>query len=678
MKKTKLSSLLILSSLALSLASCDINTSTTTKTSQSEENGSSSSGTQSESSSSSTKGETSSESSSSSSSSSSGSTSTTTSSSIKMNENEASGLAPVVTLNTLDTSNITTEETATETEVLTDTTLSGNYYNGVRITTEKKGSVILTLNNATIYQNSDAGKALYNENKNVSVTLNLPEGTTSYIYNNTEDTNAIHIKGTLNITGSGKLVVISGTKSAIKCNGLVSVKDASLELSALNYGINAEEVELEDANVNVVYAGKDGIRAEVENEEVDEAPTFDSTIGYVNLTNTVYNATVCGDGIQANTTLTIKGGTTEIKTQGSFVSYTSSNIEEYELEDDDFKWSKSGSSYKKMSSDVIGTNYSKYLALTQSSKGLKVGALKYTLATDTDTELEVASTEYNLVITDGAIVNITSTDSGSKVDYGDTTISGGAQVSVNAGNKGFAPEHDFYLTGSDTVLTVTNSYEAVEASHIYFNEGTAYLSANDDGINAASDYSTTDYTNLTIDFNGAYVSVNGKGDGLDSNGTINFNSGTVLVLGPTSGADSAIDADSKIAFNGSFVLAIGASGMTETQNYTTSSSTYVIETTELSGSSTSNTLTIKSSDEEYTTTFNQSFGEIVFSSSKITSGSSYTFALNNNTTTISVTSNITTSGSNQGPNGGQGGNQNPGENGQGGPNGDGGRPNGGK
>ena len=125
--------------------------------------------------------------------------------------------------------------------------------------------------------------------------------------------------------------------------------------------------------------------------------------------------------------------------------------------------------------------------------------------------------------------------------------------------------------------------------------------------------------------------------------------------------------------------------MTETQNYTTTSSTYVIETTNLSGSSQSNTLTIESSDEKYTTSFSQSFGEIVFSSSKITSGSSYTFTLNNNSTTISVTSNITTSGSSQGPNGG---NQNPGEpgqggpsgeggNGQGGPNGDGGRPNGG-
>ncbi len=590
----------------------------------------------------------------------------TTSTTIEMNETVASGVAPVSTLNSIDTSVLETSETQDVYQTSEDATLSGNYYNGVEITTAKNGSIELTLNNAVIYQNTTEGKALYNTNKKVSVTLNLPEGTTSYIYNNTDDTNALHIKGSLNITGKGKLVVISGTKSAIKCNGLIQVTDSTLELSAASYGIAGEEVEIINASVNVLYAGKDGIRAEVENEEVDEAPTFDSSIGYVNLTNTTYTASVEGDGIQANTTLTISGGETNITTQGSFVSYSSANIEEYELEDDDFKWSKSGSSYKKMSKDVVGTNYSRYYALVQSSKGLKVGALKYTLSTDASTELEVASTSYNLTITDGAIVNITSTDSASKVDYGDTTIEGGSQVTVNAGNKGFAPEHDFYLKGDDTVLTVTNSYEAVEAAHIYFEGGTAILSASDDGVNAASDYSTSDYSDLTINFDGSFVSVNAKGDGLDSNGSISFNAGTVLVLGPTSGADSAIDADSTISFAGAFVIAIGASGMTETQNFSATGSNYVIETTALSNTSSTNTLTISGNNESYTISVSQSFGEIVFASPSITSGSSYTFTLGTNTTTVTVSSNVTASS-----NGGQGGN--PGQGGQGGNHGQGGQ-----
>lgn len=596
-----------------------------------------------------------------------GGSTTTTSSTINMNEIEASGVAPVSSLNSIDTSVLETTETASVYQTSEDATLSGNYYNGVEITTAKKGSITLTLNNAVIYQNTTEGKALYNTNKNVSVTLNLPEGTTSYIYNNTEDANALHIKGSLNITGKGKLVVISGSKTAIKCNGLIHIEDSTLELSALNYGIAGEEVDIENANINVLYAGKDGIRAEVENEEVEETPTFDSSIGYVNLTNTIYTASVEGDGIQANTTLTISGGETNITTQGSFVSYSAENISEYELENDDFKWSKSGSTYKKTSKDVVGTNYSKYYALVQSSKGLKVGALKYTLSTDVDTELEVASTSYNLTITNGAIVNITSTDSGSKVDYGDTIIEGGSKVSVNAGNKGFAPEHNFYLKGDETTLTITNSYEAVEAAHIYFEGGSAILSASDDGINAASDYSTSDYANLNISFDGAYVSVNAKGDGLDSNGTISFNSGTVLVLGPTSGADSAIDADGTIAFNGAFVLALGASGMTETQNFSASGSNYVIETTQLSNTSSTNTLTISSGFESYTISVNQSFGEIVFASPNITSGTSYTFTLGSNSTTVTVSSNITAS-SNGGP-GNQGG-----QPGQGGNPGQGGRP----
>ena len=562
---------------------------------------------------------------------------------VSFNSTEATGLAPVVTLNTFDTSKLTTSESADVTEVSSDTTLEGYHYNGVNITTAKNGEITLTLNNATIYQNSDEGKALWNSNKGVTVNLVIPEGTTSYIYNNYEDVNAIHIKGLLNISGGGTLVVSSGQKAAIKCSSIVTVTDTTVELEAATYGISAESVDVTEANIDVLYAGKDGIRAEVENEEVETAPTFDSSIGYVSLTNTAYNAVVEGDGIQANTTLTISGGTTNISTQGTWVAYSSANIEEYELNDDDFKWSPSGSTYKKIDSDTIGTNYSKYYALVQSCKGLKVGALKYTLSTDTTTELEVSSTSYNLTITDGAVVNLTTSDSGSKVDYGDTIISGGSTVNVNTGNKGFAPEHDFYLEGSETSLTVTNSYEAVEAAHLYFNNGTAILSASDDGVNAASDYDTDDYDDIKLVVNDGLLSVNANGDGLDSNGAIYFVGGTTLVLGPESGSNQAIDADNKVYFNGGSVFAVGTSGMATTSNYTSQTSNYVLDfTTSSTSSSTQITVTDSDGNVLVSVTISQSFGEFIFSSSLLSYGSTYTVEIGSNSTTVTISSTVTT------------------------------------
>ena len=567
------------------------------------------------------------------------------------NEVAASGVAPTTTLNSIDTSILSPSTVGELSEVETDTTLSGEYSNGVKINTAKKGSITLTLNNATIYQNISEGKALWNVNKGVTVNLYIPEGTTSYIYNNTDDTNALHIKGELNISGGGKLVVISGSKSAIKCSSKINIDSTNLELSAASYGISGESFEAVNANINVIYAGKDGIRAEVENEGVSTAPTFDDSIGYVNLNDTNYDAVVEGDGIQANTKLTISGGNINISTQGTWVSYTSANIAEYELENDDFKWSKSGSSYIKVSSDEIGTNYSRYYALTQSSKGLKVSALTYTLSSNTSEELEVVSTDYQLLITNNATVNLTTSDSGSKVSYGDTIINGGSEVYVNAGNKGFAPEHDFYLDGENTKLVITNSYEAVEASHIYFNSGEAYFSASDDGINAASDYSLEEYKNLTIENNGAYVSVNASGDGIDSNGTISFNGGTTLVLGPTSGANQAIDADGKIYYNGGVVLAVGASGMSSTQNFTSSTSNYVIDV--ISNQSQSNVITIvdESGNVILSTTVNQSFGELIYSSNQLTKGSTYKVSIGSTTISLTISNTVASSGSSNEGNG---------------------------
>ena len=586
------------------------------------------------------------------------SSTTTTNSSISLNATSSNGLAPITTLNSIDTSILTIDSTDSLYQVDADSTLSGNYTNGVEITTAKKGTINLTLDNATIYQNQQNGKALYNTNKNVTVNIYLKEGTTSYIYNNFDDSNALHIKGTLNIEGSGKLVVISGSKSAIKCSGKVNISNSNLYLEANSYGINCETFESSNASIEVGYASKDGIRSEVENEEVETQPSFDDSIGYVKLRNTTYKAIVEGDGIQANTYLYIDGGNIDISTQGTWVSYIDKDT--YELSDDDFKWSKSGNTYKKIDSDTIGNNYSHYLALAQSSKGLKVGALKYTLSSDTTTELEVATTEYSLTITNNALVNLTTSDSGIKVDYGDVLINEGSNVSINAGNKGVSAEHDFTIEGEDTSLIVTNSYEAVEATHCYFKGGSAILSANDDGINAASDYTTSDYSNLVIEIDAGLVSVNSNADGLDSNGTIYFNGGTTYVLGPTTGADEAIDADSKIYFNGGFVLAFGSSGMANTNNYTTNNNTYAFSL--INNTSSSQTITIKDSNSNVLVSVNvsKSFGQLVFSSSSLTN-STYTIELGSTSKTLTLVQYITSSGnSNGGMNPGNNNNNRPG------------------
>ena len=560
---------------------------------------------------------------------------------ITLNSITSDGIAPINKLNSIDTSVLETSKEGELEEIDSDKTLSGYYYNGVNITISKNSEINLTLDNATIYQNKESGKALWNTNKNVTVNLYLKEGTTSYIYNNFEDNNTLHIKGNLNISGKGKLVVISGSKSAIKVSKKITISESNLYLEALNYGINAETLEASNASINVNYASKDGIRTEVENESVSSRIEFDDSIGYVKFIDVDYKANVEGDGIQANTYIDIQGGDIDISTQGSFVSY--SEKDEYELSDDDFKWIKSGSSYKKIDSDTIGHNYSKYLALIQSSKGLKVDALKYTLDSDPSNELEVESTSYYLNISSGCNLNLITTDTSIKVDYGDILINGDSKININTGNKGIASDHDIIIEDSNTSINISNSYEGIEASHININDGDIIISSNDDGINAASDYTSNEYSNLSININGGKVSINSNADGLDSNGSIYFNGGKTYVLGESSGANEALDADNKIYFNGGEVLAFGSSEMSNTKNYVTNNDTYVFSL--INNCDSNKQVSIKDSSSNYLvkTTVPKSFSELVYSHLTLKKGTYYV-SYGDNVLEITLSNNVTSSG----------------------------------
>lgn len=571
---------------------------------------------------------------------------------LKMNNVTATGIAPIATLPDIDASVLTKETTQSTYQVNEDMIMMGDLYqHGVEITTEKNGTIDFNFNGVTIYANTDDGRAFYNVNKGVTVNINLMENTTNYIYTNSPDAHAIQIKGNLNIYGAGKLVVVSANKAAIKVSGSFNVEGSKLELSAGTYGINASNVTIKNSNVDVLTAKKDGIRAEMDDIEVNDAahtqkPAFPTEDGFVKLEDSNYSCVAAGDGIQASTFVNVKGGSMNIETAGSWVNYSADNIAAYDLKDDDFKWTPSGSSYKKVDSDTVGNNYSRYYAFTQSSKGFKVGGLKYYYKDDSATTYELVSTSYNLTITDEAYVSLVTSDSGAKVDYGDVLINGGSQVEINAGNKGMAPEHDFIIDGDRSALTVSNSFEGVEAAHIYFKNGVTKLSSSDDGINAATDYpNDSTYNDLLIQMEGGTLSLRAEGDGLDSNGDIKLNGGTLLVAGPTRGGNGPIDAGdgNKVYFNGTDVISISSSSMLESNSYSSDSEAYTI----VVGGSVSKGMNVALLDNDGNTILSADAtcsGEaVIFSSSKIKTGS-YKVKIGSTETDITVSSKITTSG----------------------------------
>lgn len=126
--------------------------------------------------------------------------------------------------------------------------------------------------------------------------------------------------------------------------------------------------------------------------------------------NVSYACKTEGDGIQADTFVYFDGGEYTIETAGGtgsdegFVSYSAANMEAYGLEADDFRYIKSGGSYKKVADDYNGNISSRY-ALKQSSKGVKAGKIDYD--TDGDDEDDATITEntlYSILVQSGEFV----------------------------------------------------------------------------------------------------------------------------------------------------------------------------------------------------------------------------------------------------------------------------------
>lgn len=139
----------------------------------------------------------------------------------------------------------------------------------------------------------------------------------------------------------------------------------------------------------------------------------------------------------------------------------------------------------------------------------------------------------------------------------DLTVEGGV-LTLSAPGKGLKGKGSITVTGGD--ITVTASEEGMEANAITLAGGTISVTASDDGINASSpDNWTGDAPSLTI--TGGTVLVDAGGDGLDSNGSLTMSGGVLLIAGPTSSGDGALDAESTPVITGGVVIAASARGM---------------------------------------------------------------------------------------------------------------------
>ena len=147
-------------------------------------------------------------------------------------------------------------------------------------------------------------------------------------------------------------------------------------------------------------------------------------------------------------------------------------------------------------------------------------------------------------------------------------VMNGGEVSISAGSDG--AEAYKTITINSVKLNILKSYEGLESEVITINDGEISIVSSDDGINISDSSSTASegmmHRNGTasgriLTINGGKITIDAGADGLDSNGAIEMNGGTVVVIGPTNDGNAALDYDETFTINGGTLLAFGSNGM---------------------------------------------------------------------------------------------------------------------
>lgn len=354
---------------------------------------------------------------------------------------------------------------------VTTITSAGSYiltgaYAGITVSVGNGETVHLFLNDATI--SGGTGIAISNTNKKSTLIITACENTENEVASKGDDVNAIHVKGTLKINGTGTIKV-SAKKNGIKVSKGLSIADSTINLTVGNHALSARFIETENVKINVLSAGKDALNAECD----DETQEFTLNEGYVSLKNSKIIASVSGDGIQADTFVYITGGSVDIETSATFVSYSAESMAAYDLSEDDFKYIKSGDTYKKVADDVA-TKGARY-AMIQSVKGIKCGEIKYEID---GTEYAVTEKSNYFIVIDGARVKIDSSDDAIHTNSGNVLIKGGT-LDLTTLDDGIHADELVKIDGGE--ITVNGAYEGIEGAYVEIGGGTIYITASDDG-----------------------------------------------------------------------------------------------------------------------------------------------------------------------------------------------------
>lgn len=506
--------------------------------------------------------------------------------------------------------------------------LSGTLNGAVVVKKNIEGTIKIILNNAEIRTKEDQNIAALSFKTGSSLRiLTIKDGTTNTLEDSVgdiddESDNAIiSVKKSLTINGKGTLNLNSkGTKTtAIKVKNSLDIFDAKININTSNNGIKADEmIYLKGTSINITNA-KDGIKTDIEaiTEEEGDQYTKDPYAGYIYIENTNLDIISSDDGVSANSMLYIKNSNDnliKIKTNGGAPSKVTES-----------------------SSDNCD------------GKALKTGGIKL-VVNDVETDLVSQCDDNYLLVIDGGKFEI---------DSNDDAIASKGNLIINNGNFNIATGDDaihaeYYTKIYNGDIKITKSYEGIEGASVEIYGGNIDLTATDDGINAANSDLRNWQNNIYI--GGGNILVNAQGDGVDSNGTIDFSGGKTIIYGPTENDNGSLDADDGILVKGGIILAFGSSGMVETPSSNSTQASIVYNANSKLSANTK--FTMKDSDDNtlYELTPPKAYQSIVISTPELENNKSFTITVGSTSNSITINGILNRIGKTFGPGaGGHGG-----------------------
>ena len=410
--------------------------------------------------------------------------------------------------------------------------ISGVLENGqIYVNAKSDDTVILILNGIDVSNSNDAAIRIENA---AQVHLVLEHSTTNQVrsgapidLNAMEDSadsnasgGAIYARNDLSITGDGTLRVLGYINNGIQTSNRLTIDSGNIEITALNNGLKGKDAVEISGGTFFIRSGGDGIKSD---------DTAGDGFGVISIAGGNFSIISDSDGIQAETTLTISDGDFSITTGGGSETAVRPSG----------GWGRWNNRWEMEEESSVST------------KGLKSGAA-----------MRISGGIFSVDAKDDAFHS-----------NGSIQITGGS-FTVATGDDGIHADTELSVESGE--ILITDSYEGLEANQIRLSGGTIDIVSADDGVNAYGGQNnwgwggpskTTEET-PNLYFLGAEVTINASGDGIDSNANIYVEDGIVIVNGPTSSGNGAIDFGREnggvCVVNGGIVLAIGASGMAET------------------------------------------------------------------------------------------------------------------